>query len=284
MNNSNFNPITIFFYNFALIIRNRTKAPQAVVLKNLWEYLCLKIVHLFVFICKIKITRYSISGFSFKFFDFYHFVSGFEHRFIQHDYFFSSHLKSPAIIDCGANIGDSVLYFKKLFPDSEILAFEADPNTFEVFQENIKNNHLTKITPVNKAVFDKETEIDFYFNPDDPGVGSMSLFKERLSKAHIKIPTVLLSSFIEKKVDFLKIDIEGAEINVLEDLNSHNKLHLIDQIIIEYHHNIPGKKSEFLRILEILEKSGFHCQFSTEFKPPFVADIFQDILIYAYRK
>ena len=53
-----------------------------------------------------------------------------------------SEKNDPIIIDCGANIGVSVVYFKKLFPKSKIIAFEPDPFLFKYLKKNIEKNGL----------------------------------------------------------------------------------------------------------------------------------------------
>lgn len=52
--------------------------------------------------------------------------------FTSNEYYFKPSCKQAFIIDCGAHIGMSVLYFKKMFPDSKIMAFEANPHNFEL--------------------------------------------------------------------------------------------------------------------------------------------------------
>src|ERR1700739_2755043 len=60
----------------------------------------------------------------------------FEEIFIGNEYFFESNRPDPVIIDCGANIGFATLYFKKSYPASKIICFEANPYAFEVLKEN----------------------------------------------------------------------------------------------------------------------------------------------------
>src|SRR2546421_8598701 len=57
-------------------------------------------------------------------------------------YLFSCKTDAPFIIDCGAHIGMSILYFKRRYPHAQIVAFEANPQTFQVLEQNIKQNHI----------------------------------------------------------------------------------------------------------------------------------------------
>ena len=96
--------------------------------------------------------------------------------------------------------------------------------------------------------------------------------------------TVRLSHFINREVDLLKLDIEGAELMVLEDLAGNGKLSLIREMIIEYHHHMDQNGDEFSRFLAILEGNGFGYQVYSNLTVPFSRETFQDILVYAYRK
>ena len=64
-----------------------------------------------------------------------------------------------------------------------------------------------------------------------------------------------LSNYIKQKVDLLKIDIEGAEIDVLTDLFRSKKLNLVENMIIEYHHHIDPKIDNLSRLLYLLENA-----------------------------
>ena len=65
------------------------------------------------------------------------FIFQFKEIFVNQSYKFKSFTNSPVIYDCGANIGISCLYFKKIFPDSRIEAFEADPQIAKILQNNL---------------------------------------------------------------------------------------------------------------------------------------------------
>jgi len=57
---------------------------------------------------------------------------------------------APYILDCGANIGLSVIYFKQQWPKAKIVAFEPDPKNFDHLTKNIESFQLTDVTTVNK--------------------------------------------------------------------------------------------------------------------------------------
>lgn len=212
----------------------------------------------------------------------------FKEVFLNKDYYFSTNNKYPFIIDCGSNIGLSILYYKLLFPGAKIIAIEPDTRTFERLTNNVMGNKLTDITLINKAIYNESGQVKFYSDPNNPGHSCMSLIKERVAKripffSEEDVETVLLSDLISEPVDFLKMDIEGAESLALQELAATQKLTLIEQMVIEYHHHIKPDEDNFSKILAILEDHGFGYQLRTgSNRLPERSN--QDILIFAYRK
>ena len=96
----------------------------------------------------------------------------------------------------------------------------------------------------------------------------------------MKVKTLLLSSLITKKVDLLKIDIEGGELAVFRDLKAHNSLEFVDKIIMEYHHRQCGVEGLHF-ILETLEESGFQYSFADCSDAPTWDDSMNTMMIYA---
>lgn len=66
----------------------------------------------------------------------------FREIFIEPSYFFRTERPHPLIVDCGSNIGMSVIFFKLLYPDARVLAFEPDPAPFELLEQNIRTNGM----------------------------------------------------------------------------------------------------------------------------------------------
>jgi|SRR5215213_5790106 len=121
----------------------------------------------------------------------------------------------------------------------------------------------------------------------------MSTIRERGSgRAKTLVQQVKVSRFIDREVDFLKLDVEGAENAVLEDLVSSGAISNIDQMVVEYHHHIDKEKDAFSCFLAQLEESGFGYHISAgyaieEGQSQIAASpggLFQDLQVYAYRK
>ncbi|PIZ54184.1 FkbM family methyltransferase [Candidatus Uhrbacteria bacterium CG_4_10_14_0_2_um_filter_41_21] len=166
-------------------------------------------------------------------------------------YRFACTTEKPFIIDCGSNIGLSVIYFKKLFPTAEIIAFEPDPNIYNILQKNIAAAKIaTDVTVVQACLGDSDKKIKFYSDGADGG----SITSSDVSTRTIEVPQQRLDTYVNKPVDFLKMDIEGSEYTVLQNIVP--KLHLIDKIFIEYH-SFVDQEQNLDNILSILKGAGF---------------------------
>lgn len=202
--------------------------------------------------------------------------------FVRQHYFFRADTAAPVILDCGANLGMASIYFKWLYPNSRVQAFEPDPGTFRLLADNIASNHLD-VEVHNCALWDQDGEVRFFVDPKNPGSLLMSTDPARLKGESIVVPARRLSSFISGIVDFLKLDVEGAEGRVLEDLVQTGKIESVKQMVIEYHHRIGNQRSSLGDFLRLLEEAGFQYQIQASVYPVTSKDTFQDILIGAYR-
>jgi hypothetical protein len=105
-----------------------------------------------------------------------------------------------------------------------------------------------------------------------------------MPKQRKEVKSTKLSHFINENVRFLKLDVEGSETEVIEELKKADKLRYIDQMVIEYHHHIYKNEDSLSRILLTLEDSNFGYQFDCQCSRPWKKNKYQDVLIYAYRK
>lgn len=210
-----------------------------------------------------------IEGKAFTYHDAGSFYNTWQEIFTGGLYKFNASGPAPFIIDCGANMGLSVLFFKEEFPDAEIIAFEPDPMIFEVLSANAKSVGWQGVQLSNKAVWDTETTLTFY---SDSGMGSSAT--NSFSKVKpIEVGTIRLADQLHRKVDMLKMDIEGAEYTVLRDCAS--LLTNVEHIFVEYH-SFTGKEQHLDEVLSILKKAGFryHLRESFSRRSPFVDNDF----------
>lgn len=207
----------------------------------------------------------------------------FREIFLANTYYVETSFKTPVIFDCGANIGYVVFYFLKLFPEARITAFEPNPQLFQLLKKNAEENNLQNTKIHDKALWDKKGQIPFYINKN-PFMGSV-LSDRDLSfgkPTEMKVETVLLSDFIKKeKPDIVKIDVEGAEIQVLHDLTETDTLGIPIQYLIEYHHKTGDKKGELAEFLLPFEKKNYDYNLSARYSK---LNSFQDVFIHFFKQ
>jgi FkbM family methyltransferase len=205
--------------------------------------------------------------------------------FIIQEYFFESSTPKPLIIDCGSHVGMSILYFKVLYPNSKILGFEPAPETYSFLKENIDRNDLKDVILINKVLSNREGErVRFYGDTSQDS----SLYKENWDEPvnETELETTKLSKYIDRDVDFLKLDIEGAERLVFKDLATENKFSMIKQLVFEYHHHLMPDEDEFSKYLKILEDNnfGYIIHDTTGVTTRIKAYEKECLIIYAYQK
>ena len=189
-------------------------------------------------------------GKSLKFSDNEAFIGMVNEIFIKKNYMFNSDDDAPLIIDCGANIGLSAIFFKQIYPNSKIICFEPDPKIFEMLKYNLEQFNYSDIQTYNNAVWVRNEKLRFQ---TDNSWGGKIVSND--SKNYINIDALDLNNFLKQKVDFLKIDIEGAEYEVIincKDLISKN----VKNIFFEWH-SFSNKGQVLGSLLSFFEKSNF---------------------------
>lgn len=170
--------------------------------------------------------------------------------FVNAVYAFETSRLRPRIVDCGANVGMTCIFFKALFPDCEIVAIEPDPVTFRRLRDNIEENGLEGVRLINAALSDRDGTIELYRNEDHPGSLTASVAPSRGGSSRQRVPAVRLSSLLVDDVDFLKLDIEGAEHRVVRELVTAGALSKVQECVIEHHdlEDCPGISDQTLQL------------------------------------
>ena len=156
------------------------------------------------------------------------------------------------VVDVGAHKGAASLFFAKKFLGSKIFSIEPFPQNFAALSNNIKLNGLGKqIKPFNIAIAKKEGNAKLYLNKENDGCHSL-LHELNPESEGMKVKTLDFDGFLAenglKTVDLLKMDCEGAEMDILRGTK---KLGAIKAIVMET--NYPN----FDEVKSILAKKGF---------------------------
>lgn len=178
------------------------------------------------------------------------FRSMYKEIFEREIYYFTTYSDTPTIIDCGANIGLSVIYFKRLFPKGHIIAFEPDPVIFAVLEKNLQNFGVHDVELHAQALWSADTEL--IFAVEGSTGGRVQIIDK--SNSSLKVPAARLRPYLQQPVDFLKIDIEGAETEVLQDCA--DLLSGVQRLFVEYH-SFRDQRQRLPELLTVLQNAGF---------------------------
>jgi FkbM family methyltransferase len=182
-------------------------------------------------------------------------VFGFEEMFVEQQYAFDATTAEPRILDCGSNVGMSVLFFKLLYPAARITAFEPAPDAVAVLRENVAG--LEGVTVEQKALSAEEGEVEFFAFPGEAASPRSGTLRQEGAERTATVDSTPLSPYVDGPVDLLKLDVEGRELEVLRELAAAGKLPEIARMVIEVHHSPDYTEQSVPGILSLLEEHGF---------------------------
>ena len=160
-----------------------------------------------------------------------------------------SNKKKPLIIDCGANIGSSSVYFHKNFPNSIIISIEPEKENFLLLLENIKN--INNIITINSAISSEELFFNVLKSNDNRG---HQIKLDNFGNKTITVDSLLKNYCGNSYFPFIiKIDIEGFEDNLFS--KNYNWVDMFDVIIIELHDWMMPKKNISSNFIKCLAES-----------------------------
>lgn len=186
----------------------------------------------------------------------------------EHTFFPSKLSKNPIVVDLGCSEGGFYKNFKRQFEYGKFIGIEANPINYE----KIKGFNDDNTIMVNSAICSEDRtdkDISFVVATNDGTIGSFVFDESSIALANpnneikrFTVPTIKISEIFEKynldKIDILKVDVEGAEWEVLESLDN-SLLDKIGQISVEFHDFIdPSKKDRTKEVVEKLKAYGFN--------------------------
>ena len=246
-------------------------------------YIVLILLILLVYICRhILHGYYFMKKYQIKTDGFLSYIYLYKEIFIEKCYDFPIS-DGMVIFDVGANIGLFNLYMNSFKKDIQIYSFEPVPQIFRYLQDNIPKNQNN--IAIDKGLGHREERVKMNYIKNASSLSSMNPFDTKKMKAHdyiyeeecgifkgvcksllesemkkpieISVNITTLSNIIDQyninKIDLLKIDVEGNELNVIKGIRPEH-FNKIKYMIIEIENYREGNRDE---ILSILNKYGF---------------------------
>ena len=176
--------------------------------------------------------------------------------------------EGDVVIDIGAHIGRyTIIGAKRVGTNGKVVAIEANPSNFEMLNRNIKLNRLTNIISLNNAVYSKETKIKLYLPGEELGhtiYNTVMSDRAKNEDKFVEVSANTLDYFLQLKgitdVNWIKIDVEGAEFEVLKGATNVLSKSKDIALLIEIH-NLSGGTNLYRPILEFLRLYNFKIEF-----------------------
>lgn len=185
---------------------------------------------------------------------FWNYQEFFVHKVIENNFPSLDLSKLNTVFDLGANNG---LFIQKMLSNGvkNVHAFEPNPNALINLYDKYENNNNVKI--INKAISSKSDKLTFHYHPEN---STISAFNRHHLTPHlppnelleIQVNTIRLDDYCNlnsiNDIDLLKIDVEGAEYDILENLDDafYKK---VENILIEYHDNHSGQLRNLIKFM-----------------------------------
>ena len=159
---------------------------------------------------------------------------------VQRQYEFNKPASPRFIIDAGANIGLSAVYFANQYPLAKIVAIEPEASNYRMLCENVA--HYPQVTPLRAALWRENVDL-FLFDSGHGNHGFQVGANEARDGSRIgSVPGLTIGAILrdagEVQVDLLKVDIEGAEREVMEE--SGEWIDKVGVLMIELHDEIKS--------------------------------------------
>ncbi len=160
------------------------------------------------------------------------------------------------VVDVGAHIGGFSIRAAQRAPGGRVFAYEASGKNFSMLEANKKLNKLQNLHIENAAVSDQRGKMKFFLPGENGALGSLLQDSNSPSET---VRTITLKNIFEehdlKQINYLKMDVEGAEYNILAGCNEET-LAKIQHIVMEYH-EFQGDSRSHRDLVNILQSHGF---------------------------
>ncbi len=183
--------------------------------------------------------------------------------------------ESDVVIDIGAHLGRyTIISSKKVTNKGKVISIEANPEVFQTLKENIMLNRLDNVIPLNCAAYSEKKQIGFFVKGDNDRkndhfgtlMENIGDFHSKGLKKVIMVPTNTIDNILsengikENDIKWIKIDVEGAEFEVLKGskrtLSKSTNLSLLIEI-----HKLSNGSTHYDDIKNFLNNLGFEIEY-----------------------
>src|SRR5215213_3173760 len=228
----------------------------------------MKFLHLHnLILLKIYVPKYDYRFFCRNNNEDYTFMTGHEDDLIK---FFIPEV-GDTVVDIGAHIGHyTILSSMRVGPRGKVISIEAHRGNFDMLNRNVKLNHLNNVVTLNYAVFSKETKINLYLPTQESDFTIYNtVMADRGGKDgenFVEVDANTLDNLLQQNgisaedVNWVKIDVEGAELEVLKGSTNVLSKSKDISLLIEVH-NIADGTNHYRPIRDLLGHHNFKIEF-----------------------
>lgn len=184
--------------------------------------------------------------------------------FGENCYYLELDKDDPIIVDAGAHIGLTVLYFKLMFPKARIKAFEPIPDNFALLSKNVNQNQLENVELYQVVVAPKSGVLRIH-EPIGEGAWKSGAgiiprgWKGIQDNREIKVEALGIQEIIQEEIDIFKMDIEGMEYEIIR--NAGPQIRNVKNWLMEVH---PRKDHRIEEIEKTLRQYGYTVELSND--------------------
>jgi len=165
----------------------------------------------------------------------------------------------PIVFDLGASYGIIAAALRQTLPKTQLTLFEPNPHAFAYLRNYFDVNNIKDIVVNNVAVGSQDDVLTLYINPHVwETANAQQSYSEEMQA--FDVPSVQLSRYLQEhdvpRIDFLKMDIEGAEWDVFSDLDQFGWLEKISCIAMEVHCFLDRPEQQPEVLVNLLERAG----------------------------
>ena len=159
--------------------------------------------------------------------------------------------EDDVVVDAGANIGYyTILLSRAVGPNGKVYAFEPGKECFNLLKKNVKENSCNNVILINKALSSRDGEIKFYIKDGDKASSSM-LKDSKCPSTEVIVQATTLDKEVKEPAAFMKMDIEGVELEALA--GGRELLKTCEKMVIE----APGDREDYEDIKQLLQENKY---------------------------